>query len=51
MKKKILKIVVTIAIAMFLMQSMQSCALLQDESFRDGFRQGWNTTAPEEYRY
>ncbi len=34
---------------------LTSCASLnqlsQDPDFREGFRRGWNSTAPEEYRY
>ena len=25
--------------------------LVNDPYFQEGFRQGWNSTAPEEYRY
>ena len=29
----------------------QSCAMMNDPDFQEGFRRGWNATAPEEYRY
>jgi len=29
----------------------QSCATLNDPYFQEGFRRGWNSTAPEENRY
>ncbi len=55
MNRKIKKLLVLI-IAMFIaVITFQSCgallSLTTDPSFQEGFRQGWNTTAPEEYHY
>ncbi len=55
MKKKISRIVTAVLMALTIMITVQSCssmaALMQDEDFREGFRQGWNSTAPAEWRY
>ena len=45
MKKKALVIIAIISL--FAMTAMTSCS----PEFSEGFRQGWNTTAPPEYRY
>ena len=44
MKKK--SVIVAFVSAVLLSIAMSSCA-----SFAEGFREGWNSTAPEEYRY
>lgn len=44
MKKTILIAAIS---AVFLSIALTSC----DSGFSEGFRQGWNSTAPEEYRY
>lgn len=49
MKKKRLLIIALISI--FTMSIMTSCAIMDDPDFQEGFRQGWNSTAPAEYRY
>lgn len=36
---------------LFGVQLLTSCAILSDPSFHQGFREGWNATAPEQYRY
>ena len=55
MKKIAVKIVTVISIAIFAMTMLSSCgslsALFSDPNFKEGFRQGWNSTAPQEYRY
>ncbi len=43
MKKSV---IVAFVSAVLLSIAMSSCA-----SFSEGFREGWNSTAPEEYRY
>lgn len=49
---KSLRIVILVAL---LAAAMTSCgsisALYRDPDFQKGFRAGWNSTAPEEYRY
>ena len=47
--KKLQKIILAIIMAGTLF--MSSCAMWSDPDFQEGFRQGWNSTAPEEYRY
>lgn len=49
MKKK--RLLVLAVISIIAMSIMTSCAILDDPDFQEGFRQGWNTTAPPEYRY
>ena len=49
MKKKVLLIIA--AVSLFAMTVLSSCATLADPAFQEGFRQGWNSTAPPEYRY
>ncbi len=55
MKKRVMKFVIAVSIALFAMTSLQSCgslsALFSDPDFQEGFRQGWNATAPPQYRY
>ncbi len=55
MKRFFLRTITTLFIMVFVMIALQSCtsvsALIQDDSFREGFRQGWNVTAPPEYHY
>ena len=52
--KRILFLIPTILLAV-LAALMTSCgsisALYRDPDFQKGFRAGWNSTAPEEYRY
>ena len=45
---------VLVLIAIIGSYALTSCGSLSGSSvrdFQDGFRQGWNATAPEEYRY
>lgn len=42
--KRLFKIVIAAALAMTFLTSCE-------EGFSEGFRQGWNSTAPPEYRY
>ena len=48
MKKR--RIIIAIALTM-LMQLFVACEVLADPAFHEGFRQGWNSTTPEEYHY
>ena len=48
MKKK--RIIILLGILLFT-QFLTSCAMLNDPAFYEGFREGWNSTAPEQYRY
>lgn len=53
--KKLKKRAILIAAIIFAAVTMQACGsvsqLMQDPDFQEGFRQGWNLTAPEQYRY
>ncbi|MBQ5606386.1 MAG: hypothetical protein IIU87_04160 [Prevotella sp.] len=50
--KRINKTYAIIIIAFVTTLLLQSCgALMSDPSFQEGYRQGWNSTAPSEYRY
>ena len=55
MKKTLFRFVSTATIVLLMMISLQSCgaffSAMQDENFREDFRQGWNMTAPVEWRY
>ncbi len=55
MKKNIARAIIAVLITVVVMMTFQSCSSIQsltnDPYFREGFRQGWNSTAPEEYRY
>ena len=46
-KRAILLLIIGLSIAM----SLQSCALVEDPYFQEGFRQGWNATADPSLRY
>ena len=46
--KKLIAIMVGLLLAMNL---LSSCEIMSDPYFQEGFRQGWNSTAPEQYRY
>ena len=46
MKKSV---IVAFVSAVLLSIAMSSCASFSE--FSEGFREGWNSTAPEEYRY
>ena len=50
-KKKILAPILTFILVLIGVSMVSSCGVLRDPSFREGFRQGWNQTAPEQYRY
>lgn len=47
MKKKALLIVAVLT----LFAIMTSCAAADVAAFQSGFREGWNSNAPAEYRY
>ena len=49
MKKKALVIIA--AISLFAMTLLTSCEAADVAAFQGGFRDGWNSTAPAEYRY
>ncbi len=49
MKRK--KLIYVLIAAGLITLLTQSCATLNDPYFQKGFRQGWNSTAPTEYRY
>lgn len=50
--KRILKLLFLAIMATLFMTSCGSISsLVSSPEFQEGFRQGWNTTAPEEYRY
>jgi len=49
MKKKALLIIA--AISLFAMTILSSCTAADISAFQSGFRDGWNSTAPAEYRY
>lgn len=55
MKKTISRVVTAVVVVLTIMIVAQSCSsmytLMQDENFREDFRQGWNLTAPEAWRY
>lgn len=46
------RIVILLALLAAFMTSCGSIStLVKDPDFQQGFRAGWNSTAPEEYRY
>ena len=49
MRKKVLQIIA--AISLFAMTILSSCTAADISAFQGGFRDGWNSTAPPEYRY
>lgn len=49
MRKKALLIIA--AISLFAMTVLSSCTAADISAFQGGFRDGWNSTAPPEYRY
>lgn len=49
MKKKALLIIA--AVSLFAMTILSSCTAADIAAFQGGFRDGWNSTAPAEYRY
>ena len=51
MKKNICRFFVVIVATTLLSVALQSCAIFSDPAYQESFRQGWNLTAPEEYRY
>lgn len=55
MKKNIMRVIIALLTTIVVMITFQSCTSMQsltnDPYFREGFRQGWNATASEEYRY
>ncbi|MCH5216658.1 MAG: hypothetical protein J1F10_06925 [Muribaculaceae bacterium] len=48
-KFKLLLLAIVATIAMTSCGSLSS--MVSSPDFQEGFRQGWNTTAPEQYRY
>ncbi len=50
MRKRRIKVILAIAIIV-VSGCFSSCALLSDPGFYEGFREGWNMTAPPEYRF
>ena len=55
MKRTIFRVIGLVIATLTLMITAQSCSslfyMMQDENFREGFRQGWNMTAPVDWRY
>lgn len=52
LKNKLRLVLVLIAIiGSYVLTSCGSLSGSSVRDFQDGFRQGWNATAPEEYRY
>ena len=49
MKKKALLLIA--AISFIAMTILSSCTAADVAGFQSGFRDGWNATAPAEYRY
>lgn len=49
MKKRVLLIIA--AASLFAMTILSSCTAADISAFQSGFRDGWNSTAPAEYRY
>lgn len=49
MKKRVLIIIA--AVSLFAMTILSSCTASDVTAFQSGFRDGWNSTAPAEYRY
>lgn len=45
------KAVLLILLAAFMTSCGSISTLMKDPEFQQGFRAGWNSTAPEEYRY
>ncbi len=50
-KKRILACLLFGCIALSATSCGSVSALIRDPDFQEGFRAGWNATAPEEYRY
>lgn len=51
MLKKKNRIVLVLALTVFGTLILSACDTLRDPAFQEGFRRGWNTTAPAQYRY
>ncbi len=55
MKRNICRVIIAISVSVFVMTTLQSCgslgSLFQSDDFQEGFRRGWNSTAPAEYHY
>ena len=49
--KKIKRVIILAVLFAMAAMSLQSCGLLSDPNFHEGFRQGWNSTVAPEYRY
>lgn len=49
--KKINKVAVICIISLVSILLLQSCGITANEDFQRGWRQGWNMTAPDEYKY
>lgn len=51
MLKKKNRIVLVFALIVFGTLVLSACETMKDPAFYEGFRQGWNSTAPARYRY
>ena len=55
MERMISRLIVLLLVFVFTVFTLQSCStvstLSQDPDFHEGFRRGWNSTAPKEYHY
>ncbi len=49
--KKVGKAAIFITAVVFVWMMFSSCSATEIRDFQDGFRQGWNSTAPEHLRY
>lgn len=49
--KKVGKTAIFIMAVVFVSVMFASCSATDIRDFQDGFRQGWNSTAPEHLRY
>lgn len=51
MKRRALFLLIVFLIAILSTSCGSISSLVKDPNFQEGFREGWNSTAPEEYRY
>ncbi len=51
MLKKKNRIVLVFALTVFGTLVLSACETMKDPAFYEGFREGWNATAPAKYRY
>lgn len=49
--KKLKRTIILLIIGLSIAMGLQSCAMMADPDFQEGFRQGWNSTAPPSMRY